>query len=206
LDIRRLAKVLGQAYKSRFKIGGFCMRILIAMIMAGCLSSFAADLSPEAEALQQALKKHVDIGSVSKNSIRNDQNQKFEVVKTLTEQDQDSPFVGVMRFTFELTGREGDVFYGQIITKQRPHPINYAGQDEWEFEIPHGELKQPKLDVYAMEFGFQTNNVFVPVAQKLSKVESAAEITARNKDPKKKLKIKGKAKPVRDSSSNSGGE
>jgi hypothetical protein len=181
-------------------ITGGRMRISIgiAVIAAGFSTVFSGELSPETEAAVKALQKHVDIGSVSKSSIRNAQDQKVEVVKTTTEQDKDSTFVGAMRFTFEFTDKNGDVYYGQILTKQRPHPAGYEGEDEWEFEIPHGELKYPKLDVYAMEFGFETNKTFVPVAQKLSKVESAAEITARNKNPQKKLKPKGKTKPVRE--------
>ncbi|MFA7257248.1 MAG: hypothetical protein WC047_06725 [Kiritimatiellales bacterium] len=176
------------------------MRIFagIAGLAVCCSAVFSADMTPETEAVVKVLQKHVSIGSVNKSSTRNDQNQKFEIVKAVTSQDEDSPFVGVMRFTFELVSKEGDVFYGQILTKQRAHPaVNYAGEDEWEFEIPDGDLKYPKLEAYAIEFGFETNKVFIPVAQKLSKVESGDEITARNKDRQKKLKIKGKTKPVR---------
>lgn len=184
------------------------MRVLVCVAgLAVCSGLFAAELPPEAEAEMKALKKHVSIGSVNKTNTRNDQNQKFEIVKVGTSQDEDSPFVGTMRFTFELVSKEGDVFYGQILTKQRPHPaVNYAGEDEWEFEIPDGDLKYPKLAAYAVEFGFETNKVFVPVAQKLSNVESGDEITARNKDPQKKLKIKGKTKPVRVDGGGGGGE
>lgn len=171
-----------------------------------CSALFAAEATTETEAVVKALQKHVSVGSVNKSSIRNDQNQKFEIVKVVTSQDEDSPFVGTMRFTFELVSKAGDVFYGQIFTKQRPHPAtNYTGEDEWEFEIPDGDLKFPKLEAYAVEFGFETNKVFVPVAQKLFKVESGDEIAARNKDPQKKLKIKAKTKPVR-ASGEAGGE
>ena len=179
------------------------MRILTAVVcvaVAG-LGVFAAEMSPELKAEVDALKKHVSIGSVVQSNYRDDKDEKIEVFKAVTEQDKDSTFMGIMRFTFEVTDKNGDVYFGQVSLKQRASPTtdeSYTGEHTWEFKVPHGQLKYPKFNAYAMEFGIETNKTIIPVVAQLKKVESGDEITARNKDPKKKLKLKpGRTVPVR---------
>jgi hypothetical protein len=178
------------------------MRILTGMVVASiCSSVFAADVSPELKAEITALKKHVSMGPVKQTEFRDPKtDEKFEVFKVITQQDKDSTFMGVMRFTVEMKDKSG-VYYGQIVTKQRPSPTtdeNYSGEHAWEFQIPHGQLKYPKFPAYAMEFGIETNKTIVPVVAKSDGAESGDEITARNTDPQKKLKLKpGKTRPIR---------
>ena len=67
------------------------------------------------------LKKHVAVTTVSDKVTQNKKtNAKTQVIKILTEQDQDDPFVGTMRFTVEM--RDGtNKWYGQqqaVQTKQ----------------------------------------------------------------------------------------
>ena len=172
------------------------------VLLVGCMGAFAEQpASAETEALKAKLQKEVSLGSVNRSSVRDEKNQKVEVIKTTTEQDEDSTFTGVLRFTAEFTDRAGTVFYGQVTVKQKPHPKNYEGKDEWEFRIPHGDLKQLQMGAYAMEFGFEDSGVFVSVAQKFSKVKNAEEIISRNKDPNRKLTVAGKTKALRQTSS-----
>jgi hypothetical protein len=126
-------------------------------------------------------------------------------VKVSTEQDQDSPFMGTMRFTVELTDRAGLTAYGQVLKLQGKHPPEYDGKDDWTFEIPHGTMEKPKITAYSLEYGWETNKVFTPVRQVFYKTESADEIMARNKNPKSKLKITSKARAIRQTDSGGGG-
>jgi hypothetical protein len=173
---------------------------VICIVLAAGL--FAQE-TPDTEAMQKALKKELDMGSVVKSDFRDDTDQKFERIKLTTEQDEDGSFMGTMRFTVELTDKAGETRWGQILRKQAKRPAEYDGKDEWTFEFPHGELDKPKMTAYALEYGWETDKVFTPVVQEFYKVESADEITARNKDPKQKLKITAKTKSFR---KESGGE
>jgi len=153
-----------------------------------------AQEAPEAEAMMKLLKKQLSLGSVTRSDFRDDKDMKNERVKLVTEQDEDSPFLGTLRFTVEMTDKAGEIWWGQSSKVQGKHSAEYDGKDEWTFDFPHGALDKPKMTAYALEYGFETNKVFTPVVQKFYNVESADEITSRNKDPKKKLKITAKGK------------
>jgi hypothetical protein len=142
----------------------------------------------------EELKKQISLGSVVTTDYRDNQNQKWELLKTTSEQDKDMGFEGVMRLTVELTGNNGEVWYGQQEKPQGKKRADYIGSDTWEFRVPHGTLKYPEM-VYAVEYGYkQTNKTFVAVGQQFRKVNSAEEIMARNKDSKNKLKITPKTR------------
>lgn len=168
--------------------------VWFAAVVAGVLGlSVYAEESAEIKALQ----KHVNMGSVNKSSFRDTNDQKFELIKTTTEQDEDSPFMGTIRLTVEMKAKDGTVFFGRAKRTQGKHPADYEGKDEWSFEIPHGEMKYPKIESYAIEYGFETNKTFVPVVQKLVKVANADDIMQRNKGSKNQLKIKAKGRSLR---------
>lgn len=169
----------------------------VSMVLIVLAAGLFAQETPDTETMQKALKKELNIGSVVKTGFRDDTNQKFERIKVTTKQKKNSPFMGALRFTVEFTGKTGESRWGQISKAQAKHPPEYQGQDEWTFEFPHGDLDSPKITAYALEYGWNTNKVFTPVVQKFYNVENADEITARNKDPKKKLKILAKTTAVR---------
>ena len=125
--------------------------------------------------------------------FRDDKNQKFEKILASTEQDKDMGFDGVLRLTVELTGSEGEVWYGQISKPQGKRRADYLGKDDWTFTVSNEKLKYPKM-VFALEYGYPTSNSFVVVAKQLKKVESADEIMTRNKDSKNKLTLKAKTR------------
>lgn len=147
----------------------------------------------------EELKKYISLGAIVDSDYRDKGNQKFELLKATTEQDKDMGFDGVLRLTIEMTGKEGEVWYGQMSKPQGKRRPDYNGRDTWEFSISHGALKYPKI-VYAVEYGYQTSNAFVAVDQQLKKVESADEIMTRNKGSKNKLKITIKARAEHDTS------
>lgn len=167
------------------------------MALAAVFLAAGIRAEEDMEALIDKLKGHISLGSVSKTDFRDPNDQKFEQVKLTTEQDEDDPFMGTLRFTVELTDRDGEVRWGQILLKQAKRPAEYEGRDEWTFNFPHGDLNRPAISAYALEYGWEANKVFTPVRQEFYKCESADEITARNKDPNKKLTIKATTKAFR---------
>lgn len=169
---------------------------VVVMLAAGVFAQATNNVDVEAKI--QSLKKELSMGSIVKTDFRDKEDQKNERVKLTTEQEKDSPFMGTMRFTVEVTDKAGQTIYGQKTQLQAKHPPEYAGRDEWTFEFLHGAMEKPKMTAYVLEYGWETNKVFTPVKQEFYKAESAEEIMARNKDPKsKKLQIKAKAKPFR---------
>jgi hypothetical protein len=176
----------------------------VVIMAAGVFAQVTNDA--DVEAAIKALKKELSIGSIVKTDFRDKEDQKNERVKLVTEQGEDSPFMGTMRFTVEVTDKAGEVRWGQITKVQAKHPPEYEGKDEWTFEFLHGTLDKPKMTAYVLEYGWETNKVFTPVVQEFYKAESAAEITDRNKDPKKKLKITAKTKTFRKDAGGGGGE
>jgi len=174
------------------------MRILLGVLvlMASCFSSFAKEEASPEQVMVKALQKHVKLGSVNVKSERDDEKQKFEVIATQSKQDEDDPFIGTMRFTFEMTDKEGVVYFGQGKASQKAHDREYAGADDWQFKISHGDLKFPKLTAYALEYGYESNGTFVVVQQSVKKAESGDEIMARNKDEKLKIKTSAVLKKV----------
>jgi hypothetical protein len=141
------------------------------------------------------LKKDISLGTVNCSEYRDTKNndQKMALVKATSEQDQDMGFDGAMRCTVELTGNDGEVWYGQIVKPQGAKKVGYTGTDLWEFRFSHGALKYPQM-AYALEYGYEMpDKTFVAVDQKFKKAESADEIMDRNKGSANKLKITAKA-------------
>ncbi|MCU0858026.1 MAG: hypothetical protein MUC65_06445 [Pontiellaceae bacterium] len=170
------------------------MRILVGIlaVMMGCTGAFAAKEKSELDLVVEALKKHVRLGLVNFMTERDKTTrEKTEIITTETYQDRTSPFIGTLRFTFEFTDKEKNVYFGQAIIPKKKQMSDYGGQDDWRLRIPHGNLEYPKLTAYVMEFGFETNGTFVVVDQKTKKAENSDEILARNKDPEKKIKCTG---------------
>jgi hypothetical protein len=179
------------------------MRIkwFIMAVSAVAVTGLFAQETTDVEEKIKLLKKQISLGAVVKSDFRDAKDQKWERVKVSTEQDQDSPFMGTMRFTVELTDRAEQTTCGQVLKLQGKHPSGYDGKDEWTFEIPHGTMEKPKITAYSLEYGWETNKVFTPVRQVFYKAESADEIMERNKNPKSKLKITSKAKAIRQTDS-----
>lgn len=172
-------------------------RIVVPVICMAAFAAFSQGTNNVGKSVEE-LKKYINLGVPVVSDYRDKKNQKFELLRVATEQDRDMGFDGVLRVTVELTGGD-EVWYGQLIRPQGKKRPDYNGRDTWEFSIPHGALKYPKL-VYAVEYGYQVSNAFVAVDQQFKKVESAEEIMARNKGSKNKLKIIAKSISEHDTS------
>ncbi|MEI7851046.1 MAG: hypothetical protein WCH86_04375 [Kiritimatiellales bacterium] len=170
----------------------------------------------------RALQKHVAIGSVRVKDVKNGKtNAKAKMVTIATEQDQDDPFVGTLRFTIEMTDGT-NVWYGQeqlaqvkwtrITSKgEDTGRIDYTGEDTWTFKIPFGkgtEIVRPDVTAYAAEYGFVVSNKmanskaisnqFVVVAAKCKEVAGGDEITARNQDSENVLTVRSTGRALKE--------
>jgi hypothetical protein len=185
----------------------------------------AQDDSAIAEQIEAA-KKHVSIGSVEDKVTANKKTgEKTQVIKVISEQDPDDPFVGTVRLTVEAEA-DDKIWYGQQQQTQKKQlstrpgaekgKFDYEGEDVWSFKIALStELKDMKVKAYAAEYGFVVSNKvvsnkFVGVTGKYDGAESADEITARNQGSKNILKIKSTGKALKqgegDEEKKSGGD
>lgn len=158
-------------------------RLVFALVVCSCgLISFSDDgISTDPVALKKELSGKVKITSINESTLR-DKNEKWEVFKFGTYQDEDSKLLYRVRVTIELTDKEGATYFAQLAREQGPVHPDYTGEDRWEFHIPHNKLDRLKITAYAIQYGVFEEGVFVPVAEVFSKVKSAEEITARTKE------------------------
>ncbi len=156
-------------------------RIWIVLLFLACrLASYGAELSPELEKLKEKLSGTVKIGSVNNDMIRDDDDKKFEVFKFHTYQDErDKNLTFRLRVTIEMTDKSEQTCFAQFAREQGPLHEEYTGEDDWEFRIPHGDLNKLKVTAYAIQYGILEGDLFIPVAEKLWKVDAVDEITAR---------------------------
>ena len=166
----------------------------------------------------RALQKHVAIGSVRIKDVKNRKtNTKAKMVTIATEQDQDDPFPGTMRFTIEMAdgphiwfGQEqlAQVKWTKITPKgEDTGRIDYTGEDIWTFKIPFGngtEIARPDVTAYAVEYGFLVrdgkagSNQFVVVAAKYKEVAGGDEIAARNQGSENVLIIRSTGRALKE--------
>ncbi|MBI9019993.1 MAG: hypothetical protein JEZ10_01890 [Verrucomicrobia bacterium] len=142
------------------------------------LMAFGAGLSAdEVERLQQSVK----IGSVNSDTIRGDDDTKSEQIKFFTYQDENDDALNFqMRITAELTDKSKKTYFAQITRGQGELHEDYTGEDNWRFQVPHGDLNRPKLTAYVIQYGVLCEGEFVPLAEAFDGADSADEITARS--------------------------
>lgn len=151
---------------------------LAALLLA--LPLHGEELSPEAAKLKEKLSRTVKIGAVNNDTIRDGDNKKIEAFKFHTYQDErDKDLNFRVRVTIEMTDKAGSTCYAQLNREQGSLHDEYTGEDDWEFQISHGDLDKPKISAYAIQYGILQDGKFIPVAEKLWKAESVDEITKR---------------------------
>ncbi len=149
---------------------------LFFVFCLGCFLSLGAELS---EKELERMERSVKMGSIRDSTIRNDEDEKIEVLKFYTYQNEDDEFDFRMRVTVELTEKAGDSHFAQIEKKRGKVHVDYTGEDQWEFHIPQGDLVRPKLTAYVIQYGIFLDGEFVVLAEDLDDAESADEIEAR---------------------------
>ncbi|MBL7016268.1 MAG: hypothetical protein ISR84_01785 [Kiritimatiellales bacterium] len=135
----------------------------------------------------------VRIDSVRFATIRNKERQKVEVFEVSTSQDERDTDGLYLRVTVELKHGSGEKLCAQLIRQQCDVTTEeYAGRDQWEFYIPHGELKRPRIDAYVVEYGLMDGENFVPVATRTDDADDVNEIieNCSNKIAEDQLQMK----------------
>lgn len=154
--------------------------LMMIVLLASCSFLYGAELSAELAKLQKKLSNSVKIGTVNSDTIRNDNNEKIEVFKFHTYQDErDKGLNFRVRVTVEMTDKAGNTCFAQLNREQGPLHEEYTGEDDWEFQMSHGSMERPKVTAYAIQYGILEEGVFIPVVEKLSKVDSVDGITKR---------------------------
>lgn len=150
---------------------------LLIIFCLSCFLAIGANLSEkELEKLQQSVK----LGRINTDTIRGEGRKKIEVIKLYTYQDEDDEFNFQMRVTVEVTDKSKNTYSVQLVREQGEVDTEYTGEDNWEFQIPHGDLEWPKLTAYAIEYGILHEGTFVSLTEKLDDVDSADEIKERS--------------------------
>lgn len=155
---------------------------------AACLSAFSAEPADDAAKLIKQLKSSTRIGTVSDNIVRNDADVKVLTLKFYSYQDKrDKESIYQMRVTVEVEDKEGNLYNGQTVRRQGGVPVDYTGEDDWEFQTPLPGLDKPKLTAYAVEYGILQEKTFIPLTAEFKRTKSAEEILERSK---KQLAVK----------------
>jgi hypothetical protein len=165
--------------------------VFLLIILAGWFLSFGGELPAALTEMKEELDGRIKIGSINDDTIRDDDDQKIEVFKFHTYQDERNMLDYRMRVTIELTSKSGETRFAQLLSPQRPVPPEYTGESDWEFQLPHGDLEKAKLTAYAVQYGFFKDGVFVPVAEEFDDVDSAEEITERTTTRLNGLRLTG---------------
>ncbi len=152
--------------------------ILLLVFCLSCFAVFGAGLSEDE---MEKLQKRVKILSVNDETVRGDDDEKSEAIKFSTYQDEHDDALNFrMRITVELTDRSKKTYFAQMARAQGAVDSEYTGEDNWEFQIPHGDLERPKLTAYSIQYGILYEGEFIVLVEETDDVDSADEITARN--------------------------
>lgn len=156
-----------------------------------CLSSLLAVAGDISEDDIEMLENRTKITSVYDEEIENEADEKFELIKFYTYQDENETYQAEtqpdgyrfrVRVTVEMEDKEDNLYYARRALEQGPVHEDYTGRDRWEFKIPHGDLKRPKVTAYAIEYGILDGADFVVLSEEMDDVDSSDEIVERNKE------------------------
>jgi hypothetical protein len=152
------------------------------LLVAGPFVLRAADLPEHLEDLVDEYSNQMAVWGVNDDDFEDEYGKEYLVIKFCSRQDdsntQRKPKYR-MRFTAQVTdNKTKTVVVAQAEKGIRVvHDMNsYTGRTEWEFRIPFGKMKKPKLTAYAVEFGLIEGGAFVPVAVDYKHADSAEEI------------------------------
>jgi len=157
-------------------------RILSILILLSICGPVVAEALPDyLQDMQEKYKGRIKVWAVEDDDFEDDNDNEFFVLKFESRQDDrdEGKLDYQMRVTVQLTDkRTKEVVYAQATKVPRPLPPNdwYSDHTAWEFRIPFGNLKKPKLTAYAVEFGFLKDSYFVPVGVEYDEVDSAEDI------------------------------
>lgn len=150
------------------------LSLILLLLGISICSVTAADLTERQEELSEQLK----LLSVDDDDFEDDNDNEFFVLHVKTSQDANAlDLTPTMRVTVKLFDKKTKTtVFAQ--KEQGGKRINdrYTGTTRWEFHIPFGDMKKPKLEAYAVELGLNEGGTFIAGAFEYDGVESADEI------------------------------
>ena len=101
-----------------------------------------------------------------------------------------------VRVTVELTDKKtSTVAYSQFAREQGGVDKEYTGIDDWQFLVPQGELKRPKVTASVIEYGVMVDGEFIVLAQDFDHVDTLEELTTRTPQRLEKMEGREELKP-----------
>jgi hypothetical protein len=157
------------------------MRLILVFVTAG-LYSAAALPSEEVEKLQDKYKGHMKVWAVTEDDYETGSGKEFFVLKFQSRQDiRDNDLKYEMHVTVQLTDKKTGIT-GYAEAFESPGPITdidrYINYTMWEFRIPFGDMKKPKMTACVIEFGFVHQGQFIPISVECDKADSSEQIIA----------------------------
>jgi len=150
------------------------------LLMIFCLSCFMAVGEALTEDQIEKLERSVKISSVNDETIKGDDKVKIEVLKISTYQNEDDKYNFRMRIVVELEDRGKNTYFAKLERAQGDMGgDDYTGEDNWKFQVSHGDLERPKISAYAIQYGIFQDGKFIVLAEDYDDVDTAEELTER---------------------------
>lgn len=141
---------------------------------------------------QQKWLKDLDIAGVRTKSERDEDNRKkrywlFQVETTQSPNEDNIEDGFRIRIVVELIDKAKNTYLVDF-TGNRPemeYAIEYQGEDYWRMFLPFEKLDTPKINAYAIQYGFMDGETFVPFTEKIKArgIKTLDELAARTKTP-----------------------
>ncbi len=149
-------------------------------LLVFCVSCFLAVGAEISEDDLERLERSVKIGSVNDDTVENDADEESEQLKFYTYQNEDDDYNFRVRITMELTDRSKNTYFAQLMKPRGVVDTEYTGEDNWKFEVPHGDLERPKVTAYVVQYGIQMGAEFIVLAEETDDVDTVEELTERS--------------------------
>ncbi len=155
--------------------------LLSILIFICCIAAVQAETSDEIKALKKELRNKMKIGSVTDDTVEKSDGKMVEQIRFHTFRAHGCDAKLKLRIIVELTDNrgKGDPSYATLTRSHHKADTDFTGDEEWEFEIPHGSMKKPKITAYVIQSGVMHNKIFIPIAEDLDDVDSEEEIIGR---------------------------
>jgi len=150
--------------------------MLLLVFCVSCLMAVGAEISKDD---LERLERTVKIGSISDDTLRGDDGEKSEILKFYTYQNEDDAYNFRMRVTLEITDKSKNTYFASLNRERGAVDVEYTGEDNWQFALPHGELEKPKLTAYAVQYGILNDGKFIVLAEEFDDVDTQEELTER---------------------------
>ena len=158
------------------------MKRYVLLLLVFCLGGFVASAEEISEDVIKKLKRSVKIGSVTDSTIRDDYDEKVEIFKFYTSQNEADEFNFRVRVAVEMTDKQKNTYVARMMRGQGEVDSEYTGEDTWKFQIPHGDLERPKITAYVIQYGIEYEGEFIILAEDYDDVDTLEELLERSTD------------------------